>query len=98
MCFRCNAPWDRYFVQDTLTGLLVCEECGMAACANTPEAFGQARPIWEINPRWPVFSGFDDLLTQVMAGGGDTLPPCRVFGFYPSRLLTAIFDLMMECE
>jgi len=96
MCIRCKAHPRRYLVKDELTGLIVCEECGFASQALTETAYESGTYIWEVNPAWPAFSSFEDLIRKILIGDDVLLPPCSLMTPIPSRILTRIFDLLNE--
>lgn len=96
MCMRCMAHPRRYLIKDETTGLIVCEECGFAAKEITANAYEKGTYIWEVNPAWPVFSSFEDLIRKILIGDEILLPPCSLITPIPSRILTRIFDLLNE--
>lgn len=96
MCKKCQAPENKYLIQDRETGLLVCEECGFAVKYLDDPDIDHGQYIWEVNPSWPVFGSFEDLMFQVCEGRNAHLPPCRPIPGIPSRLLTYCVDLLYE--
>lgn len=92
MCRRCTAPDNRYYVKDRLTGRFVCEECGFAITEFSTVGFQGGDYIWRLNPDWPEFHSFDQLIHRIHFGGSVHLPPCRPLQEIPSRLLTYAFD------
>lgn len=96
MCIKCSAPSNKYLIQDRRTGWLVCEECGFAVERFDDPDIEKGRYIWEVNPSWPVFGSFDELMFQVGEGANASLPPCRPIPGIPSRLLTYCVDRLHE--
>jgi hypothetical protein len=95
MCLRCSAPNKRHLIRDRQTGLIVCEECGLAVKDLTEASYQKAQYIWKINSAWPSFSSFEDLMSQIVAKDLP-IPPCDLVKGTPSLLLTRIFDLLHE--
>ncbi len=94
MCIRCSAPEQRYIIQDVKTGWLFCEQCGF--CLQEPAQPGAQLSchIWQVNPEWPVFHSFEELIGHVIQGNAVKLPPCRMIGRIPSRIFSYVLDLM----
>jgi hypothetical protein len=95
MCLKCTAPHDRYYVRDRATGLIVCEECGFAVKSVTDKGAKEGDFIWIFNSEWPEFHSFDELL-NLFLDDEDSLPGFTLSSRYPSRLFTAVLDLMHE--
>ncbi len=98
MCLKCDAPNDRYFVQDAETGWYLCEECGFAVETFTQAGYSNGIYIWEINAHWPVFASFQELIRKVVRESEVLLPACRLVQEIPSRLLTFLFELLAADE
>lgn len=97
MCRKCSAPDNRYFIKDRLTGLLVCEECGFAVDDyRSSKSYHSGDYIWKLNPAWPVYHTFDQLVRQVLHGDEFRLPPCRLDPRTPSRLFAFVLDLISQ--
>jgi hypothetical protein len=94
MCKLCSAPQRRFLIRDTRTGLLVCEECGLAFHNLDGTDPLEPRHISELNPAWPRFRSFEDLIARITRHGQITLPPCRAVGDVPSRLLSYALDML----
>jgi hypothetical protein len=94
MCKVCSAPQRRYLVRDVQTGLLVCEECGLAFENLEGAEPRPPRHISELNPAWPRFSSFEELISGITRQGRITLPPCRAISEVPSRLLSYAVDML----
>jgi hypothetical protein len=94
MCKLCSAPLRRYLIRDVLTDLLVCEECGLAFHNLEGAEPCKPRHICELNPAWPRFRSFEDLIARVTRQGRITLPPCRTISEVPSRLLSYAIDML----
>jgi hypothetical protein len=94
MCKVCSAPRNRYLVRDVLTDLLVCEECGLAFENLEGAEPRPPRHISELNPAWPRFRSFEELITRITRQGRITLPPCRAISEVPSRLLSYAVDML----
>jgi hypothetical protein len=88
MCKVCTAPRKRYLIRDVQTGLLVCEECGLAFESLEGPETRAPRHISELNPAWPRFRSFEDLIARISVKGRITLPPCRAVSEVPSHLLS----------
>jgi hypothetical protein len=95
MCQRCPAPSDRYIIQDKKTGLFVCEECGFSVKALTSAAYKSGSYIWDVNPAWPSFNSFEDLMIQVTGKGTISMPACNLVRNMPSRLLSYAYEVLM---
>ncbi|MCG6893397.1 MAG: hypothetical protein LJE65_07295 [Desulfobacteraceae bacterium] len=98
MCRRCQAPDNRYFVKDRRTGRLVCEECGFSVTSRSPAGYRNGDYIWNLNPAWPEFHSFDQLIRSIRFGSEFHLPPCKPLVQIPSQLLTLAFDLQFQNE
>lgn len=98
MCRKCQAPNDRYFVKDRLTDRLVCEECGFAVISRSTLGYRKGDYIWNLNPAWPEFHSFDQLIGSIRSGSDFHLPPCTPRAQIPSLLLTLAFDLLFQNE
>jgi hypothetical protein len=98
MCRRCDAPDDRYFVRDRQSERLVCEECGFAVTHISAQAYDAGDYIWRVNPAWPEFHSFDQLLSLIRYGDDFHLPPCGPLSNMPSRLLTFAFDMLIGSD
>ena len=93
MCVKCSAPADRYYVKDTKTGLLVCEECGFSSKNLSQKCVEQGDYIWIRNTDWPEYHSFDELF-NAFKEDPDNIPGFKLYGNYPSRLFTAILELV----
>ena len=93
MCLKCSAPEDRYYVQDRTTGLIVCEECGFAYDKWPQKGVNQRDYIWVLNPEWPEFHSFKELF-HILVSEKQAMPGFRLHRRYPSRLFTAILELL----
>lgn len=96
MCLHCTAPVRRHLIKDSLTGLIMCEECGFAVHELTEAAYKNGTYIWEVNPSWPHFSSFEDLMDQILTEDDILLPPCSIIAQVPSLILTRTFDLLND--
>jgi hypothetical protein len=94
MCKVCSAPRRRYLVRDVQTDLLVCEECGLAFENLEGAEPHPPRHISELNPAWPRFRSFDELIKEITRQDRITLPPCRAISEVPSRLLSYTIEMM----
>jgi len=94
MCKLCAAPRRRYLVRDVQTGLLVCEECGLAFENLEGAEPRPPRHISELNPAWPRFHSFEGLISEITRQGRITLPPCRAVSEVPSRLLSYAVEML----
>jgi len=94
MCLRCKTPFRRHLIKDLSTGYIVCEDCGFAVEILTVIAYDHGKYIWELNPAWPVFSSFEDLMSKVLTATRCSLPPCTIIPGVPSLILTRAFDLL----
>jgi hypothetical protein len=94
MCKMCSAPRRRYLIRDVKTGLLVCEECGLAFHNLEGTERREPRHISELNPAWPRFRSFEDLIARIIRHGQITLPPCKAVNDVPSRLLSYAVDML----
>lgn len=98
MCLRCNKHFRRHLIKDQLTGLIVCEECGYAVDVLTVEAYKHGQYIWEVNPAWPVFFSFEDLMHKILKDAKHPLPSCNMITGIPSLILTRAFDVLQQPE
>ena len=96
MCLRCTKRFRRHLIQDRLTGLFVCEQCGYAVAELTESAYKHGKYIWEVNPAWPVFHSFEDLMNQILVVKKFPLPPCNIIYGVPSLILTRAFDILCD--
>jgi hypothetical protein len=94
MCKMCSAPRRRYLIRDVKTGLLVCEECGLAFHNLEGTEPREPRHINELNPAWPRFRSFEELISGITRQGRITLPPCRAINEVPSRLLSYAIEML----
>ena len=74
---------------------MVCEECGFASIKPTEKSVQKGNYIWVLNPEWPKFYSFEDLFTIVLRGE-TPMPSFSLCGNYPSRLFTALLDLLHD--
>jgi DNA-directed RNA polymerase subunit RPC12/RpoP len=98
MCLHCNKHVRRHLIEDRSTGLIVCEECGYAVEAITEDDYKRGQYIWKVNPAWPIFHSFEDLMHKILKSPEHSLPPCNIITGIPSLILTRAFDILHEPE